>query len=195
VLAVPFLVGGCTSDDGAADEPTTTAVASSITETTTTTQAPPSTAATTTTEPSLAAAIEGLAAAKGAVSTTTTEALPVVPMTLTFDGEGCTFDGPTELTPGPVEYTFVNESEVPAVQNFIEVLEGMTHDDMIVSNGPEPFTGHAPSWTRGLGTWWTTEVGASDSWELWLRPGSYFMVCGSAEPLLAWNGPWLTVAE
>lgn len=195
VLAVLFLVGGCTSDDGAADEPTTTVAASTTTEITTTTQAPPSTAATTTTDASLAGALEGLAAAKGAVSTTTTDVRPIVPMTLTFDGEGCIFDGPTELTPGPVKYTFVNQSNVPAVQNFVEVLEGKTHEDMITHNGPEPFATHHPSWSRELGTWWTTKAGASKSWRKYLEPGSYFMVCGQEQPLLAWNGPWLTVAE
>ena len=47
LLAVLFLVAGCTSDDGAADEPT--AAASATTEATTTTAAPTTTAATTTT--------------------------------------------------------------------------------------------------------------------------------------------------
>jgi hypothetical protein len=193
-LLTAFVLVAC-SDGSTEPETTTTAAASTTTGITTTTQAPPSTAATTTTEPSLAAALEGLAAAKGAVSTTTTEYLPAVPMTLTFDGEGCTFDGPTELTPGPVKYTFVNESKAPAVQNFVEVLEGKTLEDMIVHNGPEPFTGHHPSWTRELGTWWTTEAGDSKSWRKHLEPGNYFMVCGQAQPFLLWNGPWLTVAE
>lgn len=162
---------------------------------TTTTQAPPSTAATATTEPSLAGALEGLAAAKGSVSTTTPEGRPIIPMTLTFDGESCTFDGPTELTPGPVRYTFVNESKAPAVQVFMEVLEGKTLEDMIVNNGPEPFPSNRPSWTRELGAWWITKAGASDSWRKYLKPGNYFMVCASAQPIQGWNGPWLTVAE
>jgi len=51
VLAVLFLVGGCTSNDGAADEPTTTA-APVTTEATTTTAAATTTAATTTTSAS-----------------------------------------------------------------------------------------------------------------------------------------------
>ena len=47
VLAVLFLVGGCTSGDGATDEPT--AAAAATTESTTTTAAPASTAVATTT--------------------------------------------------------------------------------------------------------------------------------------------------
>ena len=191
LLAVLFLVAGCASgDENAGDEPAN--------ETgTTTTQAPPSTAATTTTEPSLAGALEGLGAAKGAVSTTTPEGRPVIPMTLTFDGEGCTFDGPTELTPGSVGFTFVNESKAPAGHNFLEVLKGKTHEDMIVYNGSEPFAGRRPGWTSeiGIGDWVTTKAGASENWRKTLEPGNYFLMCGQAEPPLAWNGPWLTVAE
>ena len=41
----------------------------------------------------------------------TTESVDPVTLRLTFNGESCTHDGPTELTPGPVDLAFLNESD------------------------------------------------------------------------------------
>ncbi len=38
---------------------------------------------------------------------------------LAFDGENCTYEGPTELTPGPTELIFLNESEGQATMNLV----------------------------------------------------------------------------
>lgn len=194
-LLTAFVLVAC-SDGSTEPETTTTAAASTTTGITTTTQAPPSTAATTTTEPSLAAALEGLAAAKGAVSTTTTEYLPAVPMTLTFDGKNCELEGPTELTPGPVDFTFSNESDVTAATNFVELMKGKTVEDAIEYSGPEqPSVRHAPSWARPLDTYYPVNAGASKVWTRNLVPGTYFMWCAELRPFLAWTGSGLTVEE
>jgi hypothetical protein len=186
ILMVLFLVAGCgSSDDGVTDE--TTAAAAS-----TTTAAP-----TTTTEASLADALAGLAEAKATISTTTTTAArPVVPMTLRFDGKNCELEGPTELTPGPVDLTFSNESDVSAATNFVELMEGKTAEDAIWYSGPEvPSVRHAPPWARPLDTWYPVEAGASKSWTRNLGPGNFFMWCAKWKPFLVWTGPGLTVAE
>ena len=62
---------------------------------------------------------------------TDTDAVDLVPLRLTFDGESCIYEGMTELTPGPVERVFLNESEEPAAVNMVSIDEGYTLQDVI----------------------------------------------------------------
>ncbi len=71
--------------------------------------------------------------------------------------------------------------------------EGKTIQDMIDDLGPEPSTGHHPSWTHELGTWRSIAAGESHHWEGDLEPGLYAMVCASTSPLGVWFGTGLTV--
>jgi hypothetical protein len=80
---------------------------------------------------------------------------------LTFDGESCTYEGATELTSGPVELTFLNESEVSAAVDMSRIEEGHTIQDVIDDIGPEPGTEEAASWQRPLGTWRPVAPGES----------------------------------
>ena len=112
---------------------------------------------------------------------------------LTFDGESCTYEGPTELTGGPVELIFLNKSEASAAVNFLMLLEGKTIQDAIEYGEPYPTSKHAPSWTRELGTWRSVAAGESHHWEGDLKPASYFMVCARTSPLGVWFGTGLTV--
>ncbi len=122
-----------------------------------------------------------------------TEDANAVPLNLTWDGEACTFDGPTELTPGRIVLTFSNESESAAAVNFLELLEGKTIEDVIEYNGPEPTTKHHPSWSRELGSWSRVSAGLTHEWEAHLDPANYFMVCVQMDPLGVWLGTGLTV--
>ena len=130
-----------------------------------------------------------------AAPTTGTDAVDPVPLRLTFDGESCTYEGITELTPGPVELVFLNESDEPAAVNMVSIDEGYTIQDAIDDLGPEPSTGHHPSWTRELGTWQSTAPGDSHVWEGDLEMGLYFMVCARLAPfgIDVWGGTGLTV--
>jgi hypothetical protein len=112
---------------------------------------------------------------------------------LTFDGESCTYEGPTEIAAGPVELFFNNNSEGTAAVNFLMLLEGKTIEDVIEYNGEEPTTKHAPSWSRELGTWRPISAGESHHWEGELEPANYFMVCARLAPLGVWLGTGLTV--
>jgi hypothetical protein len=94
-------------------------------------------------------------------TTTTTDAVDPVPLRLTFNGESCTYEGATELTPGPVELTFLNESEISAAVDVTSIEEGHTIQDVIDDIGPEPGTEEAPSWMRHLGTWRPVAPGTS----------------------------------
>ena len=170
--AVVLLLPSCSDT---ADDSADTTLAP--TTTTTTTAAP---ATTTTAAPT---------------TTTTTDAVDPVPLRLTFDGESCTYEGMTELTPGPVELVFLNESEEAAAVNMVSIDEGYTIQDVIDDLGPEPSTGHHPSWTRELGTWTPTAPGESHHWEGDLEAGLYAMVCASLviPQVEVWFGTGLTV--
>jgi hypothetical protein len=128
-------------------------------------------------------------------TTTVTDAVDPVPLRLTFDGESCTYEGTTELTPGPVELVFFNESEEPAAVNMVSIDEGYTLQDNLDTFGPEPSTGHHPWWTRELGTWQSTAPGESHHWEGDLEAGLYAMACASLviPQVLVWYGAGLTV--
>ena len=125
--------------------------------------------------------------------TTTTDAVDPVPLSLTLNGESCTYEGATELTPGPVELVFLNESEGSAAVNMVSIDQDYTIQDVIDDLGPEPSTGHHPSWTRELGTWRSTAPGESHLWEGDLEMGLYAMVCARPSPLGVWFGTGLTV--
>ena len=114
---------------------------------------------------------------------------------LTFDGESCTYEGPTEFAPGPVTLFFNNKSEGNAAVNMIELLDGKTFEDVIEHGGEEPSTKHHPSWSRELGTWQSIVPGESQQWEGDLEPGRYFMVCARIYPLGVWYGIGLTVQD
>jgi hypothetical protein len=124
---------------------------------------------------------------------TTADAVEPVLLELTFDGESCTYEGPTELSPGPVELRFYNESEESAATNMVSIDEGYTIQDVIDDLGPEPSTRFIPYWTRELGTWRSTEPGERHHWEGDLEMGLYAMVCARLSPLGVWFGTGLTV--
>jgi hypothetical protein len=80
--------------------------------------------------------------------------------------------------------------------NLVELLDGNTIADIVANIGPEPSTGHAPSWTREMGTWNSLAwAGQTNSWERDLEPGTYAMVCARAEPFGVWFGAGLSVEE
>jgi hypothetical protein len=164
VLAVPTVLILLTTACGGSDEVNTL-------ETTSASSEPPTTEAT----------------------ATTTDAVGPVALHLTFNGESCTYDGTTELTPGPVELMFLNESEGSAAVNLVSIGEGHSIQDLVDDLGPEPSTGHHPAWTRELGTWSPTVPGETHRWEGDLEAGRYAMVCARLSPLGVWFGTGLTV--
>ena len=125
-----------------------------------------------------------------------TNGVDPVALRLTFDGESCTYEGATELTPGPIELTFLNESEISAAVNVTSIEEGHTIQDVIDDIGPEPGTEEAPSWLRYLGTWRPVAPGEIYLWNEDLNVGLYSMVCGHYSvtwPYAVWFGTGLTV--
>lgn len=113
---------------------------------------------------------------------------------LTFDGESCTYKGPTDLKAGPVTLFFHNESEGRAAVNLLAHTGDETIQDAIDYIGEEPTTKHHPGWTRELGTWRTVSPDESHTWEGVLEPGIYHMVCASFSEG-GWFGTGLTVED
>ena len=126
---------------------------------------------------------------------------------LTFDGESCTYAGPTELNAGPFAIDFVNATEEPEVEawrlaflvNLMKHKGDQTIQDMIDYIGPEPSTGHQPSWVSNPqpAPWNYPAVfpGKTVTWEGNLEPGTYTMVCALTDPHGVWFGTGLTVEE
>ncbi len=168
VVAVFVLTAAC-SDSGATESTTATDAVASTTTTT------PKTTTTTAT-------------------TTTARVIEVPTLNLTFDGDSCTYEGPTELAPGFVRLMFYNDSAVTAAVNFAQLLGDKTIQDAFEHGQPWPTKTHGPSWARELGTWQSVLSGASQEWVGDLDPGSYFMVCARVSPLSVWFGTGLTVA-
>ena len=114
---------------------------------------------------------------------------------LSFSGERCTYHGPTELSPGPVELLFNNNADGLAAVNFHRLLEGKTIQDVIEYHGDEPTSKLRPSWAEELGTWKEIESGEQHRWEGELEEGNYFMVCANMMPFGVWLGTGITVDE
>jgi hypothetical protein len=124
------------------------------------------------------------------------------PLRLTFDGEDCTYEGPTELNAGPVTIDFVNEMEVdewrPFKVNLVRHTGDETVQDMIDYLGPEPSTKHQPSWVSNPSPPpWDYPVlpGQTVNWEGNLEPGTYTMICAYPSPLGVWFGTGLIVED
>jgi len=113
-------------------------------------------------------------------------------LNLTFDGEGCIYEGPTEVASGPVSLLFHNMSDEFAAVNLLMLLDGKTIEDVIEYSGEEPTTKHHPPWSRELGTYKATAAGRNRHWKGELEPGEYFMVCAGFSSGV-WLGTGLTV--
>lgn len=114
---------------------------------------------------------------------------------LTFDGESCSYEGPTVLKAGPVTLLFFNESKGVATVYLVMHTGDETIQDAIDYVGEEPSKKHAPSWTRELGIWKVVFSGESFTWKGNLEPGIYHMVCASPMPYGVWFGTGLTVED
>ena len=115
---------------------------------------------------------------------------------LTFDGESCTYEGPTALTAGPVALVFLNESEERAGVNLMRHRGNETIQDMIDYIGEEPSLVTQPPWVHDdYGVWRSIHAGESYRWEGDVEPGVHSMVCIRAQPKFVWFGTGLTVED
>ena len=128
---------------------------------------------------------------------------------LTFDGESCIYDGPTDLQSGPVTLIFHNESDEWAETNMIRILGDKTLQDVILRVGEEPLEHDAAHvWRWFAAPWWFTIPGVdkrdlgpgeSNFWEGVLEPGIHALFCvrhpAWPEQFGVWLGTGLTVGD
>ena len=111
---------------------------------------------------------------------------------LTFDGEQCTYEGPSELSAGEIEIVFHNESSEDIAFEFVRLDEGRTTQDMI--DDLEPDGAFRPPWT--VDVWFQNRISAHASSipaPRTLQPGLHTLVCGTWTPLQGYFGGELAV--
>ena len=115
---------------------------------------------------------------------------------LTFDGESCTYEGPTLLKAGPAALHFYNNSDVVAAVNLVRHTGDETIQDIIDYIGEKPITLDAPSWTTPIrDVWGVTQDGETRIWEGELEPGIHTMACARLSPYGVWFGTGLEVID
>ncbi len=114
---------------------------------------------------------------------------------LTFDGESCTYEGPTTHKAGPVTLLFLNESETTAYAGLVRHTGDKTLQDMIDYMGEGPTSKTTPSWTQVIYAYGNVLAGESSTWEGVLESGIHTMVCIRVLPHGAWFGTGLTVED
>lgn len=109
----------------------------------------------------------------------------------TFDGEQCTYGGPSELSAGEVELVTHNQTSQKLWFAFVRLDEGKTIENIVEYNqdgfGP-------PSWTSSV--WAQTRSPAGSSSEpitRFVEPGLHNLTCGTWTPYQAYTGGTFTV--
>jgi hypothetical protein len=168
VLVALLVVAGCGSDGETADGTSATLAAITTTDTPAPTVAAPETA--------------------------TTAATAAQVLRLTFDGETCTYEGPTEPQPGPVELIYVNDSEGEAWVALNRHNGDETIQDAIDHFGPSPSPTPCPYWKTDVARS-SAAPGDTYRWEGDLQAATHHLVCYRNPPLEVWFGTGLTVEE
>ena len=102
---------------------------------------------------------------------------------LTYTGDSCEYEGPTEFARGPYSLEFVNESNGTATASLAKLDEGYTAQDLYDYGDPYPSSLHAPTWARTVaGPWKETPGGETHYWGGRLGSGTYALVCVFMEP-------------
>jgi hypothetical protein len=67
-----------------------------------------------------------------------------VTLTVTFDGDTCMYDGPTEIPQGAVRLTLVNDSNRTTFVEMAKLKGDVTFEDVTAFHSPEPREGARP---------------------------------------------------
>ena len=111
---------------------------------------------------------------------------------LTFDGEQCTYEGPSELSAGEIEIVYHNESSEVIWFDFARLNEGRTTQEII--DYIEDGVSGSPSWTVSVLTWPRISANASSAPTMrTLQPGLHALVCGTWTPYQGYVGGELAV--
>ena len=112
---------------------------------------------------------------------------------LTFDGEQCTYEGPSVLSTGEFEITFHNQSAERVWADFSRLAEDKTIQDILDYNAAPNFG--PPSWTTSVWSHFALSPhGSSIPITRNVGPGLHFLTCGTWTPsYVIHSGSALTV--
>ena len=112
---------------------------------------------------------------------------------LTFDGEQCSYEGPSELSVGEVEIVYHNESSDKAWFDFVRLDEGRTIQE-VTADLEDPSGVGPPTWVV---TVWAQPAIARHASSVpttrTIEPGLHVLLCGTWTPYQGHFGSELTV--
>ena len=108
---------------------------------------------------------------------------------ITFDGEGCTYDGPSVASEGNRIITLKNNSEREVLLDMTRIDEGKTWQDVL------DHFGEVESWPPWLSYGIVTGYSPDNPevWEYTLTEGMYSIICWSSSPSGVWPAAPLEV--
>ena len=121
-------------------------------------------------------------------------------LSFTFDGENCTYKGPTDLKPGRTTLILLNESQEATSLGFGRHHEGKTIQDIIdyvetyltVLDSPSPMP--IPDWWQNQRSG-SVYPGSHAIWEVYLPPGIHTFICFNGAPFYQNFGTGIVVEE
>ena len=113
---------------------------------------------------------------------------------MTFDGEQCTYEGPTVLSAGEIEITYHNQSAERGWAWFGRLDEGRTIQDLLDYNA-DPSSFGQPLFATSVWIERTLSANSSSTPKTAIvEPGLYFLTCGTWTPsYVIYTGTALTV--
>ncbi|MGA7688447.1 MAG: hypothetical protein WCA29_04365 [Jiangellales bacterium] len=112
-------------------------------------------------------------------------------LTVTWDGDACAYDGPTEFAPGAVTVEFVNNSDVEADMSMVLLDEDATFADFVEYHQPEPHLSGLPDFVTPDILTGFAEAGGVDTISTDLGEGAYALLCLQQLPGGSDVGAWV----
>ena len=119
------------------------------------------------------------------------EPTTTVTLAVTWDGETCTYDGPTELAPGAATIEFVNNSDAEAGTSMARLDDDATFEDFVEYHRPEPELTGPPDFVTPNVASGFADAGDVDTIGTDLGEGEYALVCLQEPPGGSAIGAWV----
>lgn len=119
------------------------------------------------------------------------EATSSVTLTVTWDGDTCVYEGPTEFAPGVVIVEFVNNTDAEAGTTMARLDGDATFEDFVEYHQPEPELTGPPDFVTPDVAGGFAEAGDVDTISTDLAEGEYALVCLQEPPGGSEVGAWV----
>jgi hypothetical protein len=98
-------------------------------------------------------------------------------LSVTFDGNGCSYGGPSDVGAGVVGVDVDNTSEIGSGALLLRLVEGATVDDFAAAHQPEPYLGEPLDIAEPSGAVRRTLPGQTGSSTFPVESGTYVVLC------------------